>query len=235
MPNSFFQFRQFRIEQGQSSMKVTTEGCLLGALVVLKDNEQTILDIGTGTGLLALMIAQRSQASIDAVELASDAAEQASANFKNSPWQDRLGVWEGTIQEYASEANKYYDLIVANPPFFKGHLKSGKAKDQAIHNDELSLTDLVYSVVKLLKRKGRFWVIYPAYEFDQFVAQAKSRHLHLQCEFEIYDRPGKPIFRKIGVLGFDEVVDLEKEVIFIKEEGGAYSPRFSELIKNYYL
>lgn len=235
MPNSFFQFKQFRVDQGRSSMKVTTEGCLLGALVALEGDEKTILDIGTGTGLLALMIAQRTSANIEAVELASEAAEQAADNFKNSPWKDRLKVWEGAIQDYAVKADRNYDLIVANPPFFKGHLKSGKAKDQAIHNDELSFDDLAHAVAKLLNEQGHFWVIYPAFEFDQFVMIAKAQNLILQNQFEIYDRPGRLIFRKIGVFGFDEITNPKPETIHIKEVDGAYSPRFLELIEDYYL
>ncbi len=215
-------------------MKVTTEGCLLGALVALTGDEKTILDIGTGTGLLSLMIAQRSQSNIEAVELAKEAAEQASENFCNSSWKGRLKVWEGSIQEFA-KADRKYDLIISNPPFFKGHLKSGKAKDQAIHNDELPLEDLADSVVNLMSGQGSFWVIYPAYEFDQFVAIAKAKQLNLQSQFEIYDRPGKPVFRKIGVFGFEENLERDSETIFIKEAGGMYSPRFQQLIRDYYL
>ncbi|MDW3195167.1 MAG: methyltransferase [Cytophagales bacterium] len=235
MPNTYFQFKQFRIEQGQTAMKVTTEGCLLGALVSLEGSEQQILDIGTGTGLLALMIAQRSEAKIDAVELSSDAANQSTGNFDNSPWSERLSVWNGAIQEFASVADQKYDLIVSNPPFFKGHLKSGKAKDQAIHSDDLSLEDLCQSVINLLKQKGLLWVIYPSYEFDQMVEVAKSQGLLLQKQFEIYDRPEKSIFRKVGVFGCYKQDEPESEVIFIKEENGTYSDRFQGLVAPYYL
>lgn len=234
MPNTHFQFKQFRIEQDRTSMKVTTEGCLLGALVSLEGIEQHVLDIGTGTGLLSLMIAQRSGAIIDAVELSAEAANQAAENFKQSPWSERLSVWIGAIQDYAEGAHQKYDLIVSNPPFFKGHLKSGKAKDQAIHSDHLSLEDLCRSVVDLMSESGVFWVIYPAYEFDQMVGVAKSQGLLLQKQFEVYDRPGKPIFRKVGVFGFGHV-ELLEEQIFIKEKDGEYSLRFQDLVKNYYL
>lgn len=234
MPNTYFQFKQFRIEQDRSAMKVTTEGCLLGSLVSLRGDEQHVLDIGTGTGLLALMIAQRSMAKIDAVELSLAVAEQAAGNFKNSPWLERLNIWKGAIQDYAASANLKYDLIVSNPPFFKGHLKSGKAKDQAIHSDNLSFEDLCQSVVNLLKEKGLFWVIYPVHEFDQFVAIARSQGLLLQREYAIYDRPGKSTFRKIGVFGYT-ATELQREELFIKTEAGAYSERFQGLVEEYYL
>lgn len=235
MPNTYFQFKQFRIEQDRCSMKVTTEGCLLGALVSMDGKEDTILDVGTGTGLLALMLAQRSQAMIDAVELSQDAAEQAAINFQKSPWSERLNSWTEAIQNFSQHTDQQYDLIVSNPPFFKGHLKSGKAKDQAIHNDDLSFEELTCSVIRLLKQAGRFWVIYPEYEFEFFAAVAKKHGLSLQNQFEIYDRPGKRMFRKIGVFGFESIVKPVSEVISIKETDGAYSQRFQSLVAPYYL
>ena len=235
MPNSYFQFKQFRVKQDRSDMKVTTEGCLLGALVALHGDEEHILDIGTGTGLLSLMLAQRSTGTIDAVELSEAAAQQAAENFENSPWKERLHVYQGTIQDYAKFAGKCYDLIVSNPPFFKDHLKSGKAKDRAIHNDDLPPEDLAQSVKQLLARQGRLWVIYPAYEFEQFLKVAAGHHLLLQHQYEIYDRPGKPIFRVIGVFGFEEKEDPDHALIYIKESEGGYSSRFQGLVEAYYL
>lgn len=235
MPNTYFKFKQFRIEQDRCSMKVTTEGCLLGALVSMNGGEKSILDIGTGTGLLALMIAQRSHARIDAVELSHDAADQAKENFKQNPWHERMHVWLTSIQDFVANSHHQYDLIVSNPPFYKGHLKSGKAKDQAIHRDLLSLEDLAQSVVGLLQKSGCFWVIYPDYEFEQFVKVAETYGLILQITYIIYDRPGKPIFRKIGVFRFDLQPNPVSEVLFIKEADGRYSERFQQLVEPYYL
>lgn len=235
MPNAYFQFKQFRIEQDRCSMKVTTEGCLLGALVSVNGGEKSILDIGTGTGLLALMLAQRSDAQISAVELSIDEADQATENFKQNLWHERMQVWLTSIQDFAANSDHQYDLIVSNPPFFKDHLRSGKAKDQAIHSDRLSLEDLAQSVAGLLIEQGRFWVIYPDYEFGRFVTVAKTHGLILQVTYIIYDRPGKSIFRKIGVFAFAPQLNPASEVLFIKEADGRYSERFQQLVEPYYL
>ena len=235
MPNTHFQFKQFRIDQGQCAMKVTTEGCLLGALVTVKGDEERVLDIGAGTGLLSLMIAQRSEVKVDAVEVDEAAARQAAENFSKSPWKDRLFCHLGRVQAFAQSTVERYDLVVSNPPFFKGHLKSGQAKDRAIHNDELSFGELAQAVSKLLTRQGRFWVLYPAFEFGEFTSTAEEFGLELQRVFEIYDRPGKAIFRKVGVFVKSAVGQVEEEVIFIKKEDGEYCEQFRELLKGYYL
>ncbi len=235
MPNTYFQFKQFRIEQDRCALKVTTEGCLLGALVTLDGKEKYVLDIGTGTGLLSLMIAQRSGAIVYAVELAPEAVEQANENFKISPWNDRMTVIHEGIQAFAQRKERKYDLIVSNPPFFKGHLKSGKAKDRAIHNDELPFKDLALAVANLLGAQGRFWVIYPEFQFEQFVASANLEGLSLQVQYLIHDRPERPIFRKIGVFGFKEIAVPETEILCIKESNGTYSDRFRGLVEAYYL
>lgn len=118
MPNTYFQFKQFRIDQDQTAMKVTTEACILGAWVDEQIPPQTVLDIGTGTGLLALMLAQKfPQAEIDAVEIDQGAFTQAHANFHSSPWPERLQVFHQRIQDF--DPGKKYDLIISNPPFFK--------------------------------------------------------------------------------------------------------------------
>lgn len=234
MPNNYFQFKQFRVEQGLASMKVTTEGCLLGALVKVTGSEHQILDIGTGTGLLSLMLAQRSGAHIDAIEIDHDAFHQARENFEQSPWSERLKAHHGSIQEYQRQPLIRYDLIISNPPFFQNHLKSGKARDQAIHNDELSFGDLAKAVSTLLKDDGKFWVIYPGYEFQEFMTVAGNHGLKLIKKYEVFDRPTKPLFRNIGVFGFDDFGRTEEEELFIKASDGKYSPRFREVIREYY-
>ena len=122
--NSFFQFKQFRIVQSDCAMKVTTEGCVFGASVVLEGTEKKILDIGSGTGLLALMLAQRSDAHIIGVELDEAASKQAAKNFDGSPWQDRLVLVEGSVQTFDSSNEENFDLIFYNTPFFSNNLKN---------------------------------------------------------------------------------------------------------------
>lgn len=128
MPNSYFQFKQFRIDQGDCAMKVTTEGCAFGALVQLMGDEKRLLDIGTGTGLLSLMLAQRSNASMDAVEIDAEAAKQAAKNFGSSPWVDRLTIHHLPIQLFAREAPPVTMVLFAILPFSAIMLNRGRKK-----------------------------------------------------------------------------------------------------------
>ncbi|MEM8894752.1 MAG: methyltransferase [Bacteroidota bacterium] len=139
MPNTYFDFKQFRVDQGQSGMKVTTEGCILGAWARFNQPKR-ILDIGTGTGLLSLMLAQRYPTGIiDAVELDEKAAQQAKQNFRKSPWSSKLTAHHCCIKDFEAVNGRCYDLIICNPPFFKNDLKSTNSqKAKAIHNDNLS-------------------------------------------------------------------------------------------------
>jgi tRNA1Val (adenine37-N6)-methyltransferase len=142
MGNSWFQFQQFRIHQDRCAMKISTDAVLLGTLTEA-EHPVKILDIGTGTGVIALMLAQRFPSSwVDAVEIDQDAAEQAAENFRESQYAGRLGIFQGRIQDFPEEEK--FDLIVSNPPFFPDHLKSTDSKrNKALHTDELSFSELV--------------------------------------------------------------------------------------------
>ena len=136
-----FQFKQFSIEQDRCAMKVGTDGVLLGAWTPLINNPFSILDIGAGTGLIALMLAQRSQAEqIDAIEIDADAYEQCVENFENSPWNDRLYCYHAGLDEFVDEVEELFDVIVSNPPFYTDEFKSGDEKrDSARFEDALPL------------------------------------------------------------------------------------------------
>ncbi|MET4758482.1 tRNA1(Val) (adenine(37)-N6)-methyltransferase [Endozoicomonas sp. NE40] len=150
--NTYFQFKQFRVDQDQCAMKVTMDACLFGALVDVEES-QRILDIGTGTGLLSLMAAQRSSAHIDAVELDDDAARQARQNVAQSPWSDRITVTQSAIQQFFG-APDGYDTIICNPPFFENSLKAANDKrTMARHTESLSFSDLVQATSRLLHKK----------------------------------------------------------------------------------
>ena len=154
MSNNYFSFRQFTIHQDQCAMKVGTDGVLLGAWVNV-ENAQRILDVGTGTGLIALMCAQRSESVIDAVEVDRAASEQAAVNCSASPWKDRITVVHDSFQHFAESTAYRYDLIVSNPPFFKNSLKpKGLARSLARHDDRLSYESLLYYTVKILEPGG---------------------------------------------------------------------------------
>ena len=163
--NTFFQFKQFRIDQGQTAMKVTTEGCLFGAWVASQvQNAKSVLDIGSGTGLLSLMLAQKLQdAQIHGVELNEDAAPQADQNFKESPWGERLFIHQQKIQEF--QDTQKFDLIISNPPFFKQSLNSPDANvNLARHDDSMSQQDLIKAIKLNLNQEGLAFILYPERE-----------------------------------------------------------------------
>ena len=235
--NSFFQFKQFRIEQDRSPMKVTTEGCIFAASIALEGDERTILDIGTGTGLLALMLAQRSSSQITGVELDADAANQAQQNFDESPWSERLRAVNQSIQAYAHDNVERFDLVISNPPYFTDHLKSGRRKDIAIHDDQLSQSDLIKSVVTLLHEKGTFWVIYPALEFAVFESIAGTQGLQNVRKISVKNyRDSEEVFREIGAFRFaGENVQTANSTVVIRGNDGAYSSELNMLLEDYYL
>tara|TARA_A100000171_G_scaffold232_1_gene374 strand:- start:180 stop:899 length:720 start_codon:yes stop_codon:yes gene_type:complete len=237
MANSFFQFKQFRIEQGNCGMKVTTEGCLFGALNLTPNSfsPSRILDIGTGTGLLALMKAQQTEACIDAIEIDKTAFQQAKTNFKNSPWSNRLSVIHTDLLEF--QPNCLYDQIICNPPFFQDNqLGSNNQKNKAIHNSSLPFEDLATSISRLIHpEKGIASVLYPEYEMGLFSQKMQERGFYVVADIKIHNQRDKPIFRRVK--SFSQIKpELEiAETFIIKEESGGYTYQFINLLKDYYL
>lgn len=178
--NSFFQCRQFRIEQGGAAMKVTTDACVLGAWPSL-DGAERILDIGTGTGLLALFAAQRCNAQIDAVELDATAADQARSNFGASPWAERLRVYQADIRHFEAPAS--YDRILCNPPFFTASTPNRCARlADARHDDSLPLLELLNACARLLTVQGCAFLLLPAASEDS------ARQLAMQAGLQLSQR-----------------------------------------------
>ncbi|MDN5200606.1 methyltransferase [Fulvivirgaceae bacterium BMA10] len=236
MGNTYFQFKQFRIDQDKCGMKVCQDSCILGAYTVVSSPKK-ILDIGTGTGLLSLMLAQRYKNSfIDAVEINKDAFFQAEGNFANSPWSDKIGLFKSSIQDFALDKKEQYDLIVSNPPFFQNHLRSNDAsKNVAIHNDSLSFGDLAMSVHKLLSVGGSLFVMYPEDQSFMFEKEMVSRNLYPQNRLIIKDKATKPILRIITNYSRINTVDTKTENLIIKQPDGTYTKEFADLLKDYYL
>jgi tRNA1Val (adenine37-N6)-methyltransferase len=235
LSNSFFQFKQFRIEQGQCAMKVCTDSCLFGALIKPKPEVKYILDIGTGTGLLALMLAQKTEAEIDAVEIDPLAAGQADENIQQSKWRNRIKIHEQSIQEFSLNAGKKYDLIISNPPFFNNYLKSPDIRiNMAHHNESLSLEELIACVANLLTIHGTFAVMLPTYESLLLEQQVEKLNLHLIEKYFIQDRQGSETTRVISLFSFDSSACREHQ-INIKNGDSNYSSEFHELLADYYL
>lgn len=230
-----FQFKEFSVADDRCIMKTGTDGVLLGAAVNLSRAEN-VLDIGTGSGLIALMIAQRCNAQIDAVELDKDSAEQASENFKASPWSARLTVFHDSIQKFASSGKKKYDLIVCNPPFFSNSLKStvNKKKNRARHNDELPFEELMISAKKLMKEEASFWLIIPEQESFLLESSALEAGLFLKSELEVFSKEGKVVNRKIMEFS-QKTCDKKTHKLTIRNSDHSFTTEYIELTKCFYL
>lgn len=215
-------------------MKVCTDSCIFGAYIQT-NNANKILDIGTGTGLLSLMLAQKSEASINAVEIDLSSYKEASRNIQLSPWYNRIKLYNNSIQYFSSTRSDKYDLIISNPPFFKNHLKSGKKeKDQALHSDALSFEELVECVGKLLNPDGRFYILLPEYESKKFAELALKQKLFLNHRLLIRNTAEGSIFRVITEYSFIDNKRNDK-VLIIKKNNSEYTDSFKLLLKDYYL
>ncbi|MEM7332823.1 MAG: methyltransferase [Chloroflexota bacterium] len=233
-----FQFKQFVIHQGQAAFKVGTDGILLGASA----NHpacQTILDIGTGTGLLALMLAQKySVATVDAVEIDSAAAQQARENVKNSPFSNQINVFEGDIVHFAEKSNPKYNLIVCNPPFFNkrdGTLSPAFPKSQARHTVSLSFTQLLQAVGLLLAENGRFFSIIPCQQFEPFNKVLIVKPLFVTQKTLIQPKPSKPAHRLLLQIEKNEKQMTRLSMCIETNRRHVYSRAYYDLTQEYYL
>lgn len=231
-----FQFKKFLIRQDKCAMKVCTDSCILGASVPIGMLVCSILDIGCGTGLLSLMMAQRSHdVHIDAVEVDDKAAVQAWENVVISPWKERIVVHRRSIQQFALEHSRKYDLIVSNPPFFYDNLLSQK-KDYniACHSGLLSLDELVSIAVGLLSKEGSLVVMLPPYESSRLVELAAVRGLYPSAIMKIKHAPLSKTIRMITSFRFEVTETKSQQQIYIKNPDGSYSGQFVALLKEYY-
>lgn len=234
---SKFQFKQFSIEQDRCAMKIGTDGVLLGAWTPIENNPYNILDIGTGTGIIALMLAQRSAAQqIDALEIDEEAYEQATDNFENSPWNDRLFCFHAGLDEFVEEPEEEYDLIISNPPFYSEDYKSNDDKrDLARFQDAMPFEELIEAADLLLSENGIFSVIIPFKEEENFIATAKENELY---PIKITRVKGTPSTgTKRSLLAFcrnKNTITIEDELI-IEIERHSYTPQYKELTKDFYL
>ncbi len=231
-----FMFKQFAIHQDQCAMKVGTDGVLLGAWANINHHPESVLDIGSGTGLIALMLAQRSQATlIDALEIDDKAFEQCVTNFENSPWNDRLFCYHASLDEFTSEIDENYDLIVSNPPFYSERVSSGNLKrDQARTNDFLPFDELLQSVASLLHGKGKFCVIIPYKEEENFVLTASRNQLLPERITRIKGHPLSETKRSLLTFSFKKAVCTFDELT-IEHERHQYTSEYIELTREFYL
>ena len=227
-----FRFKQFAVEQEDVAMKVGTDGVLLGAWAN-SDNVKRILDIGTGTGVIALQMAQRNPiAHIHAVEIDDTAAKRASANFDLSPWAERLTVEQTAVQEF--EPSEKFELIVSNPPYFVDSLLPPDAKrSTARHTHDLTFEELDSAVCRLLDENGRFALILPVTEFEKYLALTQ---LHLVRRCDVCPVEGGAIKRIMGEFAKHPTTEIEIENIAIERgRRGDYTDDYRALTKDFYL
>lgn len=234
MPNQYFRFKQFAIRQEKSAMKVGTDGVLLGAWATIGEAKH-ILDVGTGTGLIALMLAQRSNAMIDAVEIDQQAATQAMENVNSSRWGNRIKVFHNSFQEYWNNTEQRYDLIVSNPPYFHKSLKSPEvARTVARHTEQLPYSDLLKGVSNLLNEHGRFAGIFPYVEGNIFVAEASTYGLYCNKRVNVLGRSNGNVKRLL--LEFSKAkVPLVEEDLTVRAGETEYTAEYINLTRDFYL
>lgn len=230
---SIFKFKQFEVNQADCPMKINTDGVLLGVIAAHPSPER-ILDIGTGTGVIALMLAQRyEKAKVEAVEIDPSAAQRAGLNFATSIFANRLTVTCADISIF--ERSYHYDLILSNPPYFVNDLKSLEArKGLARHADEDFFNSLIRKVARLLNPEGLFWVILPVKQAEQLIVNAVLVRLFPSRIIHIFSDESKAEFRQIVCFGFNSKA-AEHENFYIYASTGIYTDAYVSLLKDFFL
>lgn len=232
MANPYFQFKQFTVWHDQCAMKVGTDGVLLGAWAPV-ESAQRILDIGTGTGLVALMLAQRSQATLVALEIEELAAAQAAENVARSPWQGRIEVLREDFKQYRSDSK--FDRIVSNPPYFARSLKCPDTqRSSARHHEGLSYEDLLQGVVPLLTENGTFTLVIPADASEEIKRIARRCALYPAQQLSVITKPHAAPKRTLITFGFRQQA-CQVETLLTEIARHQYSDEYIALTKEYYL
>lgn len=236
MASKPFQFKQFTVHQDRCAMKIGTDGVLLGAWVSLQNQPDSILDMGAGTGVISLQLAQRSTAeTIDAIEIEEGAYEQCTENFENSPWADRLFCYHASVQEFASEMDESYDLIVSNPPFYSEDFKTeDTARDQARFTDALPFRHLVVCAAHLLSEKGVFAVIIPKKEEAEFISIASENSLFPQRICDVQGTSTSEVKRSLLEFSFQKKETVQ-ESLTIETSRHEYTSEYIALVQDFYL
>ena len=234
MPNTCFNLKQFAVEQDKCAMKIGTDAILLGAWTNCSD-VKIILDIGTGTGILALMMAQKCEAKIYAIDIEEQAIIQAKENILNSLWNNRIHAFHSSIQDFEAPINKF-DLIVINPPFFQNSLQApDNARTHARHNKSLTPEDIITVSHKLLSDNGRLSIIWPFEQGESFIEMALTRNLFCRRKLLVKPNPTKMFHRILLEFGFENTKTVSEELIIETGARHHYTDDYKELTKDYYL
>lgn len=234
--SELFRFKQFTVQQDRCAMKIGTDGVLLGAWTSLEKKPNSILDIGAGTGLISLMLAQRSPSEIvDAIEIDEDAYEQCVENFEASDWADRLFCYHAGLDEFAAEIEEKYDLIVSNPPFFSEDVSSGNSsRDIARQNISLPFDALLKGVSKFLADDGAFSTIVPFKEEESFTAVGSQSGLFPKRVTRVKGSPSSDIKRSLLEFSFERK-EAGIEELVIERRRHEYTKEYVNLTKDFYL
>jgi len=231
-----FKFKEFNILQDKTAMKVGTDGVLLGAWVEIENKVNSVLDIGAGTGLIALQIAQRSDAKIiDAIEIENDAFEQTVTNFENSNWADRLYCYHTSLQAFADEIDEKYDLIVSNPPFYTSTYKKLEQKRaMARHANSMPYKSLLLHTSKLLNKNGSCAFIIPFQNENIFLEIAAKNNLYPNRITHVKGNASSVYKRSLLQMSFKKCYPI-KEVLIIEITRHIYTQEYKDLVKDFYL
>lgn len=235
MANPFFKFKQFTIYHDKCAMKVGTDAVLLGSWTNTSGCKN-ILDVGTGTGIIALMLAQRSLAQIDAIDIDADACKQAKENITSSPFNGRIEVTLSAFEGFAADNRKRYDLIVSNPPYFVDSLKCPDDKRTlARHTDTLLLADLIRESKKLLSPNGQIALVLPYERRNELNRIIKDNHLSISRETDVIPCPDAPPKRLLVELSASYMSTPNPETLVIEEARHQYTPAYITLTRDFYL
>lgn len=234
---SKFQFKQFTVNQDRCAMKIGTDCVLLGAWCPVEKNPFSVLDIGAGTGILSLMLAQRSNAQqIDAIEIDENAFEQCVENFENSPWGDKLFCYHAGLEEFIEEPDDKYDIIISNPPFYSEDYKTeNKQRDLARFQEALPFEDLVDAVNLLLNENGIFAVIIPFKEEERFIDLCAEVELFPVKVTRVRGSQTTAIVRSLLAFKRYELPVLEANELVVETSRHQYTEEYVALTKDFYL
>lgn len=227
-----FQFKQFGLNHSKSSMKIGTDAILLGALTEI-ENSKHILEIGCGCGIISLILAQRCNAKIDAIDIHEQSIKQANDNFSSSPWPNRLSAKLNDARSYCSEEK--YDIIISNPPYYTNSLlPSSNTKQISRHDQTLNFSELCHTICNNLLKNGTFWLILPNSVYLTFSKEASKHDLCCKKHIEISDKPNKSASLIVSSWSF-KTSNIEFQKIFIKNPDNRYSYTFKKITSDFYL
>ncbi len=235
MSNTWFRFKQFMINQDRCAMKITTDACIQGAWTAVLPEVKTVLDIGAGTGLLSLMLAQRCPGiHIDAIEFEEGAASQAKENVALSDWKEQINVIEGDARSYTYPHK--YDLIISNPPFFHDSLLGpGEEKNMSRHTLSLNYQNLIQIFENNLSQYGYISILLPATEYNIWHSLASSRNWMEVGKLSVKNNSKSPVNRVVGLWSKNSNLSFPTQELEIRDVQNEYSPFFKQLLSPYYL